>query len=80
MSGADLSRNEVIQMVVRVSLVSLVSYFSIKWYWNSTLSFRNLIVALNNYRMINQIDPTCKAKKKAKDRAVGLLKRFEYLT
>lgn len=29
--------------------------------------------------MINQIDPTCKAKKKAKDRAVGLLKRFVIL-
>lgn len=26
-------------------------------------------------RMINQIDPTCKAKKKAKERAEGLLKR-----
>ena len=29
-------------------------------------------------RMINQIDPTCKAKKKAKERAVGLLKRWEF--
>jgi hypothetical protein len=31
MSGADLSRNEVMQMVVRVSLVSLATYFSVKW-------------------------------------------------
>jgi hypothetical protein len=27
------------------------------------------------FRMINQIDPTCKAKKKAKERAEGLLRR-----
>lgn len=31
MSGVDLSRNEVLQMVVRVSLVSLATYFSVKW-------------------------------------------------
>lgn len=28
-----------------------------------------------NFRMINQIDPTCKAKKNAKKKAEGLLKR-----
>lgn len=30
MSG-DLSRNELVHMVVRVSLVSLATYFSVKW-------------------------------------------------
>lgn len=46
MSGADLSRSELLQMVVRVSLVSLVSYFSIKWFVaeSHTESFRHLIV------------------------------------
>ncbi|CRK95625.1 CLUMA_CG009083, isoform A [Clunio marinus] len=59
MSGADLSRNEILQMVVRVSLVSLATYFSVKW-------------------MIDKIDPTCKAKKKAKERAEGLLRRLGF--
>lgn len=28
------------------------------------------------FRLVSQIDPTCKAKKKAKERAEGLLKRL----
>lgn len=31
MSGNALSRNEVIQLVLRVTLASVVTYFSLKW-------------------------------------------------
>lgn len=31
MAGAQLSRNEVVQMIIRVSLVSVATYFSVKW-------------------------------------------------
>lgn len=56
MSGAQLSRNEVVSMLLRISFVSVVTYYSVKW-------------------MINQIDPTSKNKKKAKEKAEVLLKR-----
>ncbi|CAO1338763.1 unnamed protein product [Diamesa serratosioi] len=31
MAGAQLSRNEVVHMIIRVSLVSVATYFSVKW-------------------------------------------------
>ena len=43
-------------MFLRISFVSVVTYYSVKW-------------------MINQIDPTSKNKKKAKEKAEVLLKR-----
>lgn len=75
MSG-DLTRNEVMQMVVRVSLVSLATYFSVKWWViNDNFNFRTIKKSIFILRMLSQIDPTCKAKKKAKERAEGLLRR-----
>jgi hypothetical protein len=29
---SDLGRNELVNVIVRVSLVSLATYFSVKWY------------------------------------------------
>lgn len=75
MSGADLSRNEVMQMVVRVSLVSLATYFSVKWYKKQIFKLAQNISVSIFLRLITQIDPTCKAKQKAKERASKLLKR-----
>lgn len=31
MAGAQLTRNEVVHMIIRVSLVSVATYFSVKW-------------------------------------------------
>lgn len=31
MSGVNLSRNEVVQFVLRISLLSIVTYYSAKW-------------------------------------------------
>lgn len=31
MSGAQLSRNEIFQLLLRVSIASVVTYYSVKW-------------------------------------------------
>ncbi|CAG9859112.1 unnamed protein product [Phyllotreta striolata] len=51
------SKNEVIGLVVRLTLVSAVTFLSIKW-------------------IMNQVDPTNKSKKKARQRAEEQLKRL----
>jgi hypothetical protein len=56
MSGISISRSEIVQFILRVSLVSFVTYYSAKW-------------------LMNNLDPTNKSKKKAIEKAEGILKR-----
>lgn len=55
-NNMPFSRNEVVGLVVRLTLVSAVTYMSIKW-------------------LMNQVDPTNNAKRKAKKKAQEQLKR-----
>lgn len=45
--GAGLSRYDILMLIARLSFVTAIGFFSMKW-------------------IMNQIDPTNKAKKKAK--------------
>ncbi|XP_023029354.1 no mitochondrial derivative [Leptinotarsa decemlineata] len=57
MSNTAFTKNEIFGLVVRLTLVSAVTFFSIKW-------------------IMNQVDPTNKSKKKAKQTAKEQLKRL----
>ncbi|XP_056635380.1 outer mitochondrial transmembrane helix translocase [Diorhabda carinulata] len=57
MADTAFTKNEVIGLVVRLTLVSAVTFLSIKW-------------------IMNQVDPTNKNKKKARQRAEEQLKRL----
>ncbi|XP_015604142.1 ATPase family AAA domain-containing protein 1-B [Cephus cinctus] len=55
--GAGLNRYEIVMLVARLTLVTAVGYFSMKW-------------------MMSHLDPTSKAKKKAKEKARTQLKKL----
>ncbi|KAH8329484.1 hypothetical protein KR074_011719 [Drosophila pseudoananassae] len=57
LGGVEFSRGQMFQVLIRLSVASLVTYYSVKW-------------------MMNQLDPTSKAKKKAKVLAEEQLKRL----
>lgn len=56
MSGAQITRNEIFQLLFRVSVASVITFYSLKW-------------------MMNQLDPTNKSKKKARDKAEEQIRR-----
>jgi len=57
MSGAQITRNEIFQLLFRVSVASVITFYSLKW-------------------MMNQLDPTNKSKKKARDKAEEQIRRL----
>lgn len=59
MADTAFTKNEVISLVVRLTIVSAVTFLSIKW-------------------LMNQVDPTNKTKKKAKQDAKERLKRHNF--
>lgn len=76
MAGAQITRNEVVQMIIRVSLVSVATYFSVKW-MISQIGKNNPFWYKIHLTIIIPIslDPTSKNKKKAKEKAETLLRR-----
>ncbi|XP_037959497.1 ATPase family AAA domain-containing protein 1 [Teleopsis dalmanni] len=55
--GNQMSRSEIFQLLLRVSIASVITFYSVKW-------------------MMNQLDPTSKSKKKARQRAEDQLRRL----
>lgn len=60
MADTAFTRHEILGLVLRLTLVSAVTFVSIKW-------------------IMNQVDPTNKGKKKARQAAEEKLKRYELL-